>query len=103
MSILGATCYYLGIAVLATVSYAWLHYRSHAAELRGLVWRNLDSAYEGDQFSRAEQGPLWGLSAAEVAEDMELYCEDASGYDRNELLPHVQAWLERNAEKVYPS
>jgi hypothetical protein len=95
MSIIGATCYYFGFAILASTLFFWLCYRTRARELRRLMWRNLDSAYEGGQFSRAEQGPLWGLPALDIAADMELYCEDLSGYDRNELMPHVYAWMIR--------
>jgi hypothetical protein len=97
MTVLGATFYYLGVAVLACALFAWLNARmTKARVLRRLVWQNLDSAHEGRQFDNdgVHAGYLYGMGAAEVANDMSIYCEDLAGvYDEEELFPHVQAWM----------
>lgn len=94
MTALGATCYYLGFALLASGLFAWLRLRVTTFEhLRCMVWRNLDSAWNGGCFNAAEAGYLHEMTAPEIADDMTLYCDDVCGYDARELLPHVRAWM----------
>lgn len=97
----GFMVFAVGICVLAI--FCGMEQREKR-KLRSLVFLNLDSAHDGGQFNRhPDEGYLYGLTAPEIAAYMELYCEDCSGYDRNRLLPHVQAWLKANAQKVYPT
>lgn len=87
----------VGLAVLAG---AYVNDLVRASKLRRLVFANLDSAHEGGQFDgdgySNDSGPgyLYGMTAPDVADDMELYCEDAVGYNALELLPHVQRWMQ---------
>jgi len=71
---------------------AWFE-RRERRKLRSTVFGSLDNAWSGGCFNAAEAGYLHEMTAREIAADMELYCEDVSGYDQNELLPYVEQWL----------
>lgn len=81
----GGACVLAGLYVIFGV-------RHETAKVRGIVWLSLDSAFYGGKFG--PRGSLYGMSAEDIANDLTLYCEDASGYSESDLVPHVQAWLQ---------
>lgn len=64
------------------------------SNIKQIVFENLQNAKENGAFGRG--GYLDSASAAEIADDMIALAADCETYSANELLPHVEAWLEGN-------
>jgi hypothetical protein len=62
-------------------------------DLRAIVFENLAAAAEnGHQFV--------GMTAEEIADDMNRYCADVEQFAPSDLVPHIVEWLQQKTGRA---
>lgn len=65
--------------------------KNTSEEIKKIVYENLDNANENGEFE--PDGNLIELTAGEIADDLIHKASDCEELSSEEMIPHIQAWL----------